>query len=361
MRRHQRRQVAEHPLQAHVLRLARRLHLAGVVIVQHAARQARHRDRRVQPFADVDDRRPGRAAWPRSGRTRRACPAPAGTLRDQQAGGDRGDAMSARARELEPVRRSSGTPVGSSMSKPGQRRRRRSAPAARAGCRATRPAAGSRRSEPTIAPTRVRGVDAADEPRRDPGRASATDASASGKLAPHRIAPGSTTQRQRTRSSWNVEPRARSEIDGLIGQYGSDCVEHRTPPRRWPRTAAAGTSRARRAGRASCARAPSRRCCRCRGRQKHRQDQREGVDRRAEQQRQQPRPDHLGRRARSCPTARWRRRRAQRRRRDARAGHVGSRDRCGVVAAAADAQSASASAATITLSATATYVAIAMS
>ena len=37
--RHQRRQVAEHPLQAHVLRLARGLHLAGVVIVQHAVGQ----------------------------------------------------------------------------------------------------------------------------------------------------------------------------------------------------------------------------------------------------------------------------------------------------------------------------------
>ena len=43
----ERREVAEHPLQAHVLRLARRLDLAGVVVVQHAVRQlARPRPRR---------------------------------------------------------------------------------------------------------------------------------------------------------------------------------------------------------------------------------------------------------------------------------------------------------------------------
>ena len=55
LRRQQRRQVAEHALQPHVLRLARRLHLAGVVVVAHAVGQLRDRDRRVQPFADVDD------------------------------------------------------------------------------------------------------------------------------------------------------------------------------------------------------------------------------------------------------------------------------------------------------------------
>ena len=47
-------------------------------------------------------------------------------------------------------------------------------------------------------------VDAAHQPRRSPARALATDASASGKLAPQRIAPGSITQSARTRSSWNV-------------------------------------------------------------------------------------------------------------------------------------------------------------
>ena len=54
LRRDERREMAEHALQPHVLRLARRLHLSGVVIVQHAIRQARHRDRRVPSFADVD-------------------------------------------------------------------------------------------------------------------------------------------------------------------------------------------------------------------------------------------------------------------------------------------------------------------
>src|SRR6266850_1940190 len=48
-----------------------------------------------------------------------------------------------------------------------------------------------------------------------------SEASASGKLAPQRIAPGSTTHRQRTRSSWNVNHGVVA-IDGLIGQYGSD-------------------------------------------------------------------------------------------------------------------------------------------
>ena len=53
--RNQRRHVAEHPLQPHVLRLARRLDLAGVVIVEHAVRQARDRHRGVPAFAHVDD------------------------------------------------------------------------------------------------------------------------------------------------------------------------------------------------------------------------------------------------------------------------------------------------------------------
>ena len=48
VRRNQRRQVAEHALQAHVLRLARRLHLAGVVIV--AARRSSSRDTATDAF-----------------------------------------------------------------------------------------------------------------------------------------------------------------------------------------------------------------------------------------------------------------------------------------------------------------------
>ncbi len=51
----------------------------------------------------------------------------------------------------------------------------------------------------------------------------ATDASASGKLAPQRMAPGSIAQSERTRSSWNVN-QGLLDAEGSIGQYGSDCV-----------------------------------------------------------------------------------------------------------------------------------------
>mgnify|MGYP003352354253 CR=1 FL=1 len=53
-----------------------------------------------------------------------------------------------------------------------------------------------------------------------------TAASASGKLAPHRIADGSTTQSARTTS--NSKPTARLDVSvGLTGQYGSDSVSVR--------------------------------------------------------------------------------------------------------------------------------------
>ena len=55
----------------------------------------------------------------------------------------------------------------------------------------------------------------------------ATDASASGKLAPQRIAPGSTTQRHRTTSSWKLNQML-LVIAGLIGQrveHVAECVE----------------------------------------------------------------------------------------------------------------------------------------
>src|SRR5262249_32332087 len=77
-------------------------------------------------------------------------------------------------------------------------------------------------SDPTIAPT----VFAAYTPpasRAASCSVDATAASASGKLAPQRIAAGSTTQRHRTMSSWNVY-QGDVEIDGLIGQYVSDSV-----------------------------------------------------------------------------------------------------------------------------------------
>src|SRR5262249_3980782 len=51
----------------------------------------------------------------------------------------------------------------------------------------------------------------------------ATDASASGKLAPHRIAAGNTTQSDRTRSSWKLN-KGVLEIEGSIGHQGNDSV-----------------------------------------------------------------------------------------------------------------------------------------
>ena len=67
---HERREVAEHPLQAHVLRLARRLDLAGVVIVEDAVRHPRDRDRRRHALADVNDLVLAECASPCSGRRR---------------------------------------------------------------------------------------------------------------------------------------------------------------------------------------------------------------------------------------------------------------------------------------------------
>src|ERR1700730_18380012 len=51
----------------------------------------------------------------------------------------------------------------------------------------------------------------------------ATAARPSGKLAPQRMAPGSTAKRHRVRSSWNWN-HGLVEIDGLIGQYGSESL-----------------------------------------------------------------------------------------------------------------------------------------
>ena len=51
----------------------------------------------------------------------------------------------------------------------------------------------------------------------------ATEASASGKLAPHRIAAGRTAHIVRTRSSWKLN-HGLVASDGLTGHQGSDCV-----------------------------------------------------------------------------------------------------------------------------------------
>ena len=51
----ERRQMAEHALQAHVLRVRRRLRFAGVVVGQRAVRLRGDGDRRRETLADVDD------------------------------------------------------------------------------------------------------------------------------------------------------------------------------------------------------------------------------------------------------------------------------------------------------------------
>src|SRR5437870_2642360 len=82
----------------------------------------------------------------------------------------------------------------------------------------TRPAL----SDPTIAPT----VLAAYTPptsRAGSCPREATDARASGKLAPHRIAAGNIAQSVRTRSSCIVNSGV-LDIDGSIGHQGSDSV-----------------------------------------------------------------------------------------------------------------------------------------
>ena len=84
--RHQRRQVAEHALQPHVLRLARGLHLAGVVVVEDAVRQLARPRPSVPALADVDDVGLARAASRCSGRRRRTCPGAGARCARQQAG-----------------------------------------------------------------------------------------------------------------------------------------------------------------------------------------------------------------------------------------------------------------------------------
>src|SRR5207344_2228646 len=51
----------------------------------------------------------------------------------------------------------------------------------------------------------------------------ATAASASGKLAPQRMAAGSTAKSARTASTWKLI-HGLVVAEGLSGQYGSDCV-----------------------------------------------------------------------------------------------------------------------------------------
>ena len=77
-------------------------------------------------------------------------------------------------------------------------------------------------TDPKIAPTVLA---AYTPPTSRPGSSPrlATAASASGKLAPHRIGPGSTAQNARTKSSWKLYQML-VVIDVLMGQYGSDSI-----------------------------------------------------------------------------------------------------------------------------------------
>ena len=154
----------------------------------------------------------------------------------------------------------------------------------RAACRSRRPAAGwrraSRRSRRACSRRR----------RRRPACAgsvagAATDASASGKLAPQRMAPGSTANSAAHQIELELEPGLGAS-DGLIGQYGSESVRmyavHAIAAHSasWHQPSAtrgrAQAARQRRADAAADAE-PG---------EEHGEDQRERVDRRAEEQRQ---------------------------------------------------------------------------
>ena len=303
LRRDQRRQVAEHPLQAHVLRLARRLDLAGVVIVQHAARQPRHRDRRVPAFADVDDvgladprRRVAAVRDEQRGhRAARCAPAaPRTTAADDDRRSCRRTASAAR-----PSR-----PVGTASSISSAE----SAEMMISTCsECWLPSHDIRsRLDASDADDRadgVRGVDAADQARRilavggDRRRAPAESSRPTGSRRQHgpqaadeielEVEPGAGRDRRVDRP---VRQRLRCSMYAAQAIAPHSSIWHQPSATR----GRADAARHRRADAAADAEAE----------QEHREDQRERVDRRAEEQRQHARPDHLRRRARSGPTAR---------------------------------------------------------
>ena len=149
---------------------------------------------------------------------------------------------------------------------------------------------------------RIRGVDAADQPRRilsglgDRGERQRKARAPQNRARQHRaeaaheieleLEPGIGRDRRIDRP---VRQRLRQHIRGprnRRAQTELTCRERDARPLKG--------SRERRSDAAADAEA----------RQEHREDQRERVRRRAEQQRQQARPDHLRRRAPSSPTAR---------------------------------------------------------
>ncbi len=157
---------------------------------------------------------------------------------------------------------------------------------------------------PATAPIGVGRIHATDQTCRDPGPARRADARASGKLAPHSAAGGSTTHIARRKSSRKFNQMS-SEMAGLIGQYGNDsassCAVHATAATTssWHQPKAArgfDLFRQHRSDAAADAETD----------QKHREDERERIDGRAEEQAEQTASKSPRRRARRTPTARSR-------------------------------------------------------
>ena len=286
--RHQRRQMAEHPLQAHVLRLARRLDLARVVVAEAAVRQPRDGHRRVESLARIQHL----AGLPLHGRREPS-------VRDQQAPARAGRRRAATHRAPPAAISAS----GARRDRPGERRARIRAPpqprgstsassaAARAAIRSRDEHAGLRRARPTTAPM-VFAAYTAPTSRAESRSVAATDASASGKLAPQKNAGGRTAHSVRTKSI----SKSTLKPGDSVGRDGPVRKRHRQLVRRpgdggRRQQLATGERHARprhvlcqhRPGGAAAAKAD----------QERGQDDRERVDRRAEEQADLTRPDHF--------------------------------------------------------------------
>ena len=202
--------MAEHPLQAHVLRLARRLHLAGVVIVQHAVVAPRDRDRRVPALADVDDFRLAELSGGIA------------AVRHE----DAGHGMDAQRHERRDERAARRTRAVDTFSCHSRSRPDSAATPTSTCCECWLPRpkpmhhAGAERADNRA--ERVRGVDAADQPRRvvvsrhDRGEREREAGAPENRAGQH-------GEQAADEIELELEPRV-VEIDGLIGQYGSDCV-----------------------------------------------------------------------------------------------------------------------------------------
>ena len=179
-----------------------------------------------------------------------------------------------------------------SQDQPGQTRTSTISTCCACCCRATPRAAGSasasRRSRRACWRRRRRRPAAP-----DPGPATPPTPAPAESSRPRESRPAAPP-RDSARDRAETGTRGPARCDGLIGQYGSDCVSsaRSTPsPRRRQLTPRQRHARPRQVARHRRTQAAAD----AEADQKHRQDQREGVDRRAEQQRQDPRPDHFGR------------------------------------------------------------------